>query len=284
MKIPEPIHSTIAAIDAWHESQADLPRPHMGASMLGHTCDRWLWLSFRWAVREKFPGRVLRLFRRGQNEEATIIADLKAAGCVMREPPPGEQHRVNLGGHVSGSVDAIIESGIPESPKKPHIAEFKTHSKKSFDALERDGVEKSKPMHYVQMQTYMRGTGIDRALYVAVCKDDDRMHVERVRYNRTDAEKYIERGQRLAIVDEQPPPVSTNPTWYECKWCAAYDYCHMRAATIPKNCRTCRWSTATKAGTWRCERHEAEPIPVEFQREGCDEYELHDDMREHSAS
>ena len=284
MKIPEPIHSTIAAIDAWHEAQTEPPRPHMGASMLGHSCDRWLWLSFRWAVQEKFPGRVLRLFRRGKLEEDIILDDLRAAGCVLREPPPGEQHRVSLGSHVSGSIDAIIESGIPESPNKPHIAEFKTHSKKSFDALERDGVEKAKPQHYVQMQTYMHGTRIDRALYVAVCKDDDRLYIERVRYNRTDAEKYISRGQRLAIVDEQPPPLSDNPTWYECKWCAAHDYCHQKSATVPKNCRTCRWSTALPNSTWRCERHDSEePIPVEFQRIGCDDYELHDDMREHHA-
>lgn len=283
MKIPAPLNTTTAAIDAHHESLSDEPRPHMGASMLGHVCDRWLWLSFRWAVRERFPGRIRRLFRRGQNEEATIIADLKAIGCVLREPPPGEQHRVSLGGHVSGSIDAVIEYGLPESPHKPHIAEFKTHSKKSFDLLDRDGVEKAKPMHYVQMQTYMHGTGIDRALYVAVCKDDDRLHTERVRYDEATATKAIARGKRLAIMDEQPPPLSTDATWYECRYCAAHTYCHKREHKLEKNCRTCRYSTAKSDGIWRCESHEAEPIPVEFQRQGCAGWEAHDDMGEHCA-
>ena len=283
VKIPPPTHTTASAIDAWHEARPDLPRPHMGASTLGHACDRWLWLSFRWAVREKFSGRMLRLFRRGQNEEATIIADLQAIGCVISEPPPGEQHRVSLGGHVSGSLDAIIEHGLPEAPTKRHVCEFKTHSKKSFDALERDGVQKAKWQHFVQMQVYMHGTGIDRALYVAVCKDDDRLYTERVRYDEAIATKAIERGQRLAIVDEQPPPLSTDGTWYECRFCAAHPYCHQRNASVPKNCRTCRWSTALPNGTWRCEAHQAEPIPLEFQREGCGQYELHDDMREHCA-
>lgn len=283
MKIPEPMNTTANAIDAWHEDQSDPPRPHMGASLLGHVCDRWLWLSFRWAVRERFPGCIRRLFRRGRNEEATIIADLKAIGCVLREPPPGEQHRVSLGGHVSGSIDAIIESGVPEAPNKPHIAEFKTHSKKSFDELEKDGVEASKWQHYVQMQLYMHGTGIDRALYVAVCKDDDRLYTERVRYDEKVAKKYIERGKRLAIIDEQPPPLTSDPTWYECRYCAAHSYCHERKGAPSKNCRTCRYSTATEQGTWRCEKHESEPIPVEFQREGCASWELHDDMREYSA-
>lgn len=283
MKIPDPMNTTSAAIDAHHEALPDEPRPHMGASMLGHACDRWLWLSFRWAVREKFSGRMRRLFRRGQNEEATIIADLEAIGCVIREPPPGEQHRVSLGGHVSGSIDAIIESGLPESPRKPHVAEFKTHSKKSFDALERDGVEKAKPMHYTQMQTYMHGTGIDRALYVAVCKDDDRIYTERVRYNEAAATKAIKRGQRLAIMDDQPPPLTTDATWYECRYCAAHAYCHERKGNVAKNCRTCRYSTSKSEGVWRCERHEAEPIPLEYQRQGCADYEIHDDMGEHCA-
>jgi len=281
MKIPAPLNTTAAAIDAWHEAQADLPRPHMGASMLGHACDRWLWLSFRWAVRERFPGRVLRLFRRGRLEEDTILADLAAIGCVLREPPPGEQHRVTLGGHVSGSIDAIIDAGLPEAPTKAHVVEMKTHSRKSFDALERDGVEKAKPMHYVQMQTYMHGTGIDRALYLAVCKDDDRLYTERVRYDQAAAEKAIARGKRLAIMDEQPPPLSHDATWYECRFCAAHSYCHERKASVPKSCRTCRYSTATEAGTWRCEKHDAEPIPLEYQRQGCADYEIHDDMGEH---
>ena len=77
MKIPDPQHTIAAAIDAAHEakraSHSEVFRPHMGASTLGEKCDRKLWLGFRWAVRENFPGRILRVFRRGQNEEATVV-------------------------------------------------------------------------------------------------------------------------------------------------------------------------------------------------------------------
>lgn len=277
-RIPEPMNTLGSAIDAWHESQQSEPRPHMGASILGHPCERWLWLSFRWMVQEKFSGRVLRLFRRGQNEEATIIADLRAVGCVLREPPDGKQHRVTLGGHVSGSIDAIIESGLPESPTKPHVVEMKTHSKKSFDALEKGGVQRSKPLHYTQMQTYMHGTGIDRALYVAVCKDDDRLYTERVRYDKEHAERAIKRGQMLAVVDEMPPPISHDPSWYECKFCAAHGFCHQGKRDVSKSCRTCRYSTAKADGTWRCEQYDFEPIPVSFQQNGCKEWQHHDDL------
>ena len=48
--IPEPQTSTRKAIFEHYEKTADRQgRPHLGASEIGHECDRYLWLSFRWA-------------------------------------------------------------------------------------------------------------------------------------------------------------------------------------------------------------------------------------------
>ena len=224
--IPQSNQSIASMIDAMHEQRAEPPRAHLGASQLGHPCDRWLWISFRWAVQPKFPGRILRLFRRGHMEEATIISDLRAIGIDIRSTG-NTQHRVDFGSHVSGSIDGIIESGVPEAPKKRHLAEFKTHSKKSFDALVKDGVQKAKPEHWTQMQVYMLGTEIDRALYLAVCKDDDRLYTERVKFDVEAAQNAVDRGRRITLSDRMPPPLSTDPSWYQCKFCPAYGIvCH----------------------------------------------------------
>jgi hypothetical protein len=175
-------------------------------------------------------------------------------------------------------MDGIIESGVPEAPTKPHVAEFKTHSLKSFNDLDKKGVQEAKPMHYIQMQVYMHGAGIDRAFYLAVCKDDDRLYVERVRYDEAVAVKAVARGKRLALADEMPPPLSTDPSWYECKFCDAYEFCHQGLGIVAKNCRICAWSTAKPDGTWRCEKYDRDGIPTGFQRTGCDAWELHDDV------
>ena len=275
--IPTPSHSIAALIDQAHEKRSEPPRPHLGCSTLGHPCDRWLWLSFRWAVQPTFPGRILRLFRRGQMEEATIVSDLRAIGIDIRGTGK-DQMRVDFGAHVSGSVDGVIESGVPDAPKTRHVAEFKTHSRKSFDDLEKKGVKESKPEHWTQMQLYMHGLKIDRAIYVAVCKDDDRLYTERVRYDAEAAQKAVERGQRIALSDRMPPPISTDPSWYQCKFCAAHEFCHSTLTTKHVNCRTCSHSTAKPDSTWRCERHQADGIPVEFQRAGCDAHVLHPDL------
>lgn len=268
--IPDPLNSTAALIDA--AQKQDPPRPHMGASMLGHPCDRWLWLNFRWAVVEEFDGRILRLFRRGHNEEATIMADLEAIGVRVIST----QGRVNFGAHVSGSVDGVLEN-VPEAPKTRHLAEFKTHSLKSFNDLRAKGVEASKPMHFIQMQVYMMGLGLARALYVAVCKDDDRLHIERIKYDEVVASKFVERGRRLALDDRLPPPISTDPSWYQCKFCPAHSFCHGTKLTKQINCRTCALSTPLSDSTWSCERH-GPNVPEDWQRTGCDGHVLHPDL------
>lgn len=277
MKIPEPAHSIQALIDQYHEQHSEPPRGHLGCSSLGHHCDRWLWLSFRWAVLPSFPGRVLRLFRRGQNEEHTVVSDLRAIGLDVRNVSSA-QSRVNFDCHVSGSLDGIIKSGVPGSPNKPHVLEIKTHSLKSFNELDKLGVAKAKPEHFIQMQCYMHGTEIDRALYVSVCKDDDRIYTERVRYDKEIAEAAIARGHRLALAERMPPPISDDPSWYLCKFCAAHEFCHGTKTTKHANCRTCTHVTPKDDSSWRCERHEADNIPIEFQRQGCESHVIHPDL------
>ena len=278
MKIPEPINSLSALIDKAHEDRQEPPRPHLGASTLGHPCDRWLWLSFRWAVVEKFQGRVLRLFRRGQNEEAQIVSDLRSIGINIVSTG-GAQSRVDFGYHVSGSLDGVITHGVPEAPAKKHIAEFKTHSKKSFDDLVKSGVKASKPMHYIQMQAYMMGKKIDRALYVGVCKDDDRIYTERVRLDNAVAEKAVSRGKRITMLDRMPEPCAgAAPDWYQCKFCPAHSFCHDTKLTKEVNCRTCAHSTATPDSKWTCARYDNLELEAQNQRTGCNAHVLHPDL------
>lgn len=274
MKIPDPEITIQKLIDQHHSNCQAPPRPHMGCSILGHPCDRYLWLSFRWAVIEKLDGRILRLFRRGQLEESTILQDLRSIGVKVSD----RQGWVNFGCHISGSVDGVITQGVPEAPMKYHVLECKTHSKKSFDDLQKNGVEKSKPQHFIQMQLYMLGLKIDRALYYAICKDTDEIYTERVRLNEELAQKYVDRGKRIVQSDRMPEPLSTDPSWYQCKFCPAWDFCHKSHKTSEVNCRTCCHSTATDQSTWTCAKHNNAEVPVDFQRVGCESHLIHPDL------
>jgi len=275
--IPEPMTSLVNLIDASHEERQERPRAHMGCSMLGEPCERKLWLAFRWAVIEPFPGRILRLFRRGQLEEDLIVSDLRAAGCHVTDT--GEkQSRVDFGCHVSGSIDGVIKSGVPEAPKKKHILEAKTHSLKSFNDLTAKGVELSKPLHWAQMQVYMLGAKVDRALYYAVCKDDDRIYTERVRLCEKSATAFVARGQRIALTERMPEPITgASASWYMCKFCPAYSFCHQTQTTNQANCRTCAHSTPKDDSTWHCARWDT-TIPTDAQHDGCTSHVFHPDL------
>ena len=276
MKLPQPIHSLENMIYAAYADVEQRPRPHMGCSLLGHHCDRWLWLSFRWAVVEKFDGRMLLLFKRGHDEEQRVVQHLQRIGANV-EATGINQSKVNFGSHVSGSIDGIV-SKLPIAPKSRAILEIKTHSDKSFSALKTKGVKAAKPMHWVQCCVYGYGKEINRALYFAVNKNTDEIYTEWLEIDKDVAIKAIERGHRLALDDRMPPPISTDPTWFQCKFCAAHSFCHQKAPTKFANCRTCAHSTPKADSTWRCERHEADGIPENFQREGCDDHVLHPDL------
>ena len=274
--IPPPTPRTAAAIDAWHESQQEPPRPHLGVSMIGHHCERYIWLSFRWAVAEQFPGRILRLFRRGHMEEVTAIADLRAIGVTI-DHCLDDQLRISYGSHVSGSPDGLITGGLPES-SKPHLLEIKTHGDKSFKQLLAQGLKESKPQHYAQMQVGMMGLKVERGFYYAVNKNTDEIYTERIKIDQPLAQKYIDRGQRLATEEMIPPPISADPTWYQCKMCPAHSFCHEKKDIERRNCRTCFFSTPKSDGKWHCDFYSSEIPTVEAQRAGCPEYIRHPDM------
>lgn len=61
----------------------DGPRKHLGASLIGHDCSRYLWYVFRWCLHERHSGRQQRLFNRGHKEEARFIEWLEGIGAQV---------------------------------------------------------------------------------------------------------------------------------------------------------------------------------------------------------
>ena len=244
------------AIYAAYEVQAESGfRPHLGASLIGHSCSRALWYTFRHCTRASFPGRVLRLFETGQREEARVVANLRSTGATVLDcdPETGRQWVLStLNGHFGGSMDAV-GYGFLEAPLTWHNCEFKTHGVKSFASLKKDGVQKSKPLHYCQMQIYMELSELDRALYVGVCKDTDEIYIERIKVDHAFAKALIAKAERIINANEPPDGISKNADWYQCKWCDHHGICH--EGKLPeRNCRTCLSSTPVEDGKWSCAR------------------------------
>lgn len=242
------------------EGRAEEPRRYLGASIIGHECEMYLWLMFRGVIAQKFDGRMFRLFERGRREEAEICRDLRSIGCkVWDKDEDGNQFGISfLGGHFRGHCDAVAV-GIPEAPSKPHVVEMKTHSSKSFADLKKKGVKLAKPMHHAQMMIYMYGMEIDDALYFAVNKDTDDLYTERIKLDKAEAEKIVAKAKKV-IETYEPMKCATREDDYRCKMCEARTVCWHRTGAVFAcetciDCRTCCHSTPLTEGEgakWEC--------------------------------
>lgn len=277
--LPEPNHTTVARIYQAYESDAEEGnRPHLGASLIGHACERFLWMTFRWVDAKKFDGRMLRLFKAGQDFEPRIVAELRRIGIEVHDvSPDGKQWRVSdLGGHFGGSMDGAAR-GFPEAPKTWAVIEFKTHNAKSFAGLIKDGVQKSKPQHYAQMTVYCGLTGMDRAMYIAENKDTSELYSEWVHFDPVEFAKLKARAERVIRAAEPPMKISNDPSWYVCKLCSFHEHCHGDTAPAV-NCRTCCHSTPEMDGDarWSCaiQGHGALDVPTSIQRTGCSQHRI----------
>jgi hypothetical protein len=255
----------------YRDKASDFRRMHLGASQINKP-ECALFYSFRWCSDPAFESRILRLFESGFLEEDRIIKNLRAVGITVysRDPDSGEQlhfKEEDLGGHFSGSVDGIGVN-FPEAPKTYHVVELKTSSKKIYDKLVKEGIEKAKPDHLMQIQCYLRWSGLDRAMYIVCCKDDDRLYSERIYYNKDLAEQLVAKARRIIFSDVPLERISDNPDSMFCKWCEHSPICH--GGRLPLvSCRTCAFVTPLQDGTWQCGRDNS-ILGEAKQKAGCD--------------
>ena len=117
--------------------------------------------------------------------------------------------------------------------------------------------------HHAQMQIYMHLTGMGRALYLATNKDTDDLYAERLRYSKDDAEKLMERAERIITNPIAPNGLSDRRDFWQCKFCDAKDICFGSPSDEPVlvipslSCRQCCHATPKMDGIsrWVCEKH-----------------------------
>lgn len=250
----------------------------LGASQAGHPCARKQWLEFRWALREKFDGRMLRLFRRGHLEEEQLVNDLRAAGYTVSAEDPGtrEQHFVTaVDGHAVMKMDGLVK--LPNGGSWI-LLELKTANDRSFKDLEKKGVEKSKPEHYAQMQLGMLwsragGAGLDEALYISVKKSDDTLHSEFVPFDEEKAAAIHARVEEAITSERLPERIAGDPSDMNCRWCKFRPLCFEEQ--LPEvSCRSCWNAACAEKGEWFCTLKQR-GLSMDDQAAGCLSHRYH---------
>ena len=108
-------------------------RTHLGASVLGKKCLRQVWYGWRWAHITKHQGRLLRLFKRGHREEASLEAYLKSVGLEIRS------HAARLC-YYSGQQDVPRYIAVPWDAPIPEYYEDVSASAAHIQIAEEEGV------------------------------------------------------------------------------------------------------------------------------------------------
>lgn len=265
-------------------------RSHLGASIVGRKCARHIWYSFRWAIKDTFDNRMLRLFERGQLEESRFVGLLRKIGVEVWEVSdqtdlkgnPVQWRIVDHNGHFGGSLDGV-GLGIPELPDIPVLLEFKTHNDKSFSKLVEDGVMMSKWEHFIQMQIYMNKMDLSHALYMAVNKNTDAIHAEIVERDPGIGTSFIERAGKIITTKQAPVKVNESPGYFVCKHCIHKGLCHgtldADEVKVERNCRTCKHASPSmdpkKPGAWVCALGYSN---INDKQKGCGVHEYHPDI------
>lgn len=238
-------------------------RKHLGASEIGEECARRLWYSFRWTkLKEQFSGRMLRLFQRGHLEEKRINEYLDAIGFERKAVTHIEIGNPHFGGTPDGAVGVI-----PKYFPYPVILEFKTWNTKGFVELVKVGVKAHAPKHYAQMCIYAKAYEINHALYIAVNKNDDDLHIELLELDMQFADDMLRKAEHVIESLTPPARISEQATYYKCRFCYFNDVCHQNADPIV-NCRSCKFASPDSNGTWYCNFH-LDTIPDEWIAKGC---------------
>lgn len=284
-KIPDTQDPTLAAIDAAlvAEEARKPPRKYLGASGIGHACERKSWLDFRHASPRKVDAKGLRRIQDGFAGEAVMIYRLRLVKEIVLltsggsgDDPDAEQIGFeDFGGHFRGHLDGMI-LGLLQAPHAWHVWECKVCDPKKTDALvklkhehgEKGALKAWDEIYYAQAQLYMHYMGVDRH-YLTACTPGVRDVVTcRTNYDEADAIRIIAKAKRVIQSPTPPAKISDDPSWFQCRWCDHQDACHSGRVVAQNGCRTCVHATPLDGGTWHCARFD-EALDFDKQRAGC---------------
>jgi CRISPR/Cas system-associated exonuclease Cas4 (RecB family) len=262
---PDP---TLEAIDRAlvERDQLQPKRSYLGASSIGHKCERKLWYDFRRCSKVIFDAAALKRFKDGFMGEALQAERLRMVEGIQLATlkHTGEQYGFALfNGHFKGHYDGII-MGLLQAPKTPHIWEHKQSGDPVFNKLvklkeknEKEALENWNGTYYAQALLYMYAEDLTRH-YLTCSTPGGRKTVSvRTDANPEKAEEIIEKADRIIFKKTPPVKMSDDPTYYECKYCDHYDICHQDKVPVA-NCRNCIWSEPRKEGGWLCKKYDKE--------------------------
>lgn len=266
------------------------PSRRLGLSKIGELCERKLWYSLHWASFGHIPARSQRIFTIGNVFEEIAIKDLKRNNIKCYRKDNKDKNKIveifgkqdeeqeefsGFVGHAVGKIDGR-GMGFVEYPNEELMMEFKTMADKYFAAIVKDGLRKSNPVYFAQVQRYMRGIGLDKTFFMAINKNDCSYYIEFVHHDPGYSSNLEKKEQRI-IMSDAPPEKYYASDNYNCNFCNHRAVCHDKAP-VQDTCRLCAYADMDSGGKWICTNRnkfdEDKVLDLAEQSVGCNEWEL----------
>jgi hypothetical protein len=260
------------------------PRTYLGMSVIGESCWRKLFYSFRHAEKRVILADGIRAIEDGYTQESVMAERLRLLPDIelITMDPLNPKKQIGfslLMDHFCGHCDGMIK-GIEEAPQTWHVWEHKSVNEKKFQELHKHRLERGEKnaldewdqTYYAQAQIYMHMSKLKRH-YLTVSSPGGRHYMSvRTEYNKKYAEDIIEKA-RVIIFDNWnlPAQMSSKREFYRCKWCEFQENCHNgKFAAI--NCKTCRYLEPVENGENKCllcENYSIDEIILPMMMGGC---------------
>lgn len=195
----------------------DKRRTYIGASQIGHPCERKIWYEHH-EGEPVFSNKLRMTFELGHAIEKVLLANLEKSGLeIVKNDDIKRMELESLG----GTPDAIVKH-----EDKLYIVDIKTANDSSFNTFMKKGLKEWSLQYYLQLIVYMGLFGIGQAILLAINKNTSEMHEEVIQYD--EVEFSALRWKAITIKNAEAPPerINKNPGFYICRGCPFKLKCH----------------------------------------------------------
>lgn len=227
-------------------------RAYLGASSIGHECNRYLWLNFRKAYKDYINYKSAKHFADGHYSEDVVAERIINAGIKLQtiDKETGRQFAVSdCGGWFRGHKDGIIEDWalVEGEEGEDYVWEHKCSGKlstmlKYIAEDETTALKRWNEIYYEQAQTYMHHSGIHKHLTTVSPEGSrDGKNGEAICETLYDPEVYAAikvKAENIITSDRMPDGICGTPTFFKAKFCSAKDVCFGHYIAEP-NCNNC---------------------------------------------
>lgn len=186
---------------------------------LGAECDRSAWLKSRIVGKGIKDARLLRYFQSCKDHKKRVIYWLEGCGVEVWD----QNKQLSFADFKAKSRIDGMALGVKEAPEKNHLLSIRPLQDKAFKDVIKNGMPNKDK---IKINIDMNLLGVDRCLYIAVNKNNDEIHIERIKADKKFAKAQLTRSERIVSMTSPPARIGNGkPSWFQCKICPVREEC-----------------------------------------------------------